>query len=127
MAVETAAGDAAAADAAFARAAHVVTLDSRINRVTGVPMEPRAAVGDFDAATGATRSTLDQAGRGGFATMSQSFSVCRRNSFASSRAKLAAAMEPESLLSGVPAGRVGGQARGATGEVDGRSSGIADQ
>ena len=48
VAVETQAGDAAAADAAFARAAHVVTLDTRINRVTGVPMEPRAAVGDFD-------------------------------------------------------------------------------
>jgi carbon-monoxide dehydrogenase large subunit len=62
VAVETEAGDAAATDAAFARAAHVVTLDSRINRVTGVPMEPRAAVGDFDAATG--RYTV-YAGSGG--------------------------------------------------------------
>ena len=32
IAVETEAGEAAATDAAFARAAHVVTLDSRINR-----------------------------------------------------------------------------------------------
>ena len=62
VAVETEAGDAAATDAAFARAAHVVTLDSRINRVTGVPMEPRAAVGDFDASTG--RYTV-YAGSGG--------------------------------------------------------------
>src|SRR5437867_1699922 len=62
VAGETEAGDAAATDAAFARAAHVVTLDSRINRVTGVPMEPRAAVGDFDASTG--RYTV-YAGSGG--------------------------------------------------------------
>src|SRR5262249_55135986 len=62
VAVETAAGDTAATDAAFARAAHVVTLDTRINRVTGVPMEPRAAAGDFDAATG--RYTV-YAGSGG--------------------------------------------------------------
>jgi carbon-monoxide dehydrogenase large subunit len=52
VAVETQAGDAAATDAAFECAAHVVTLDSRINRVTGVPTEPRAAVGDFAASTG---------------------------------------------------------------------------
>src|SRR5262249_21797864 len=62
VAVETVAGDAAATDAAFARAAHVVMLDTRINRVTGVPMEPRAAVGDFDASTG--RYTV-YAGSGG--------------------------------------------------------------
>src|SRR5262249_9659815 len=62
VAVETEAGDAAATDTAFARAAHVVTLDTRINRVTGVPMEPRAAVGDFDASTG--RYTV-YAGSGG--------------------------------------------------------------
>ena len=62
VAVETAAGDAAAADAAFARAAHVVRLDTRINRVTGVPMEPRAAVGAFDDTT--ARYTV-YAGSGG--------------------------------------------------------------
>ena len=32
-------GDVAAAEAAFARAAHVVRLETRISRVTGVPME----------------------------------------------------------------------------------------
>jgi carbon-monoxide dehydrogenase large subunit len=42
-------GDAAAADAAFARAAHVVRLETRVNRVTGVPMEPRAALAVYDA------------------------------------------------------------------------------
>ncbi len=55
-------GDAAATDAAFARAAHVTRLDTWINRVTGVPMEPRAAVGIYDAASG--RYTL-YAGSGG--------------------------------------------------------------
>jgi len=55
-------GDAKATDAAFARAAHVTRLDTWVNRVTGVPMEPRAAVGSYDAATG--RYTL-YAGSGG--------------------------------------------------------------
>jgi len=45
-------GDKEATDAAFARAAHVVRLDTRINRVTGAPMEPRATVASFDRETG---------------------------------------------------------------------------
>ena len=45
-------GDFAATDAAFARADHVVKLDTFSQRVTGVPMEPRAAVGEYDAAAG---------------------------------------------------------------------------
>ena len=48
--------------AAFARAAHVVTRKFHVGRVTGVPLEPRAALGDYDAATG--RYTL-YAGSGG--------------------------------------------------------------
>ena len=55
-------GDAAAVDAAFARAAHVVRLDTWVHRITGVPMEPRAAVGVWDAASG--RYTV-HAGAGG--------------------------------------------------------------
>jgi carbon-monoxide dehydrogenase large subunit len=55
-------GDTAATDAAFAQAAHVVTLETQVQRVTGVPLEPRAALGDFDAETG--RYTL-YAGSGG--------------------------------------------------------------
>src|SRR5439155_1271407 len=47
--VDSDCGDAAAADAAFARAAHVVRLETRVNRVTGVPMEPRAALAVYDA------------------------------------------------------------------------------
>jgi aerobic carbon-monoxide dehydrogenase large subunit len=33
---------------AFRRAAHVVALETKMNRVTGVPMEPRAALGWYD-------------------------------------------------------------------------------
>ena len=47
--VDSDCGDAAAADAAFARAAQVVRLETRVNRVTGVPMEPRAALAVYDA------------------------------------------------------------------------------
>src|SRR2546428_6211332 len=60
--VDSEAGDRAATDAAFGRAAHVVRLETRINRVTGVPMEPRAALGVWDEASG--RYTL-YAGSGG--------------------------------------------------------------
>jgi aerobic carbon-monoxide dehydrogenase large subunit len=62
LCVDSEAGDATAAATAFARAAHVVRLETRVNRVTGVPMEPRAAVGAWDEATG--RYTL-HAGSGG--------------------------------------------------------------
>jgi len=55
-------GDRAATEAAFARAAHVVRFETAINRVTGVTMEPRAAVAEYDAAT--KRTTL-HAGSGG--------------------------------------------------------------
>ena len=41
-------GDHAAVDGAFRRAAHVVRLETAINRVTGVPLEPRAALGAYD-------------------------------------------------------------------------------
>jgi len=42
----------AAVDAAFARAAHVVRYEVHVGRVTGVPLEPRAALGAYEAATG---------------------------------------------------------------------------
>jgi aerobic carbon-monoxide dehydrogenase large subunit len=55
-------GDGAATAAAFARATHVVKFETWVQRVTGVPMEPRAAVAEFDRDTG--RTTL-YAGSGG--------------------------------------------------------------
>ncbi len=45
-------GDSAASDAAFARAAHVVTLRLDNHRIVTNPMEPRGVVGRFDAVTG---------------------------------------------------------------------------
>ncbi|MES2756744.1 MAG: xanthine dehydrogenase family protein molybdopterin-binding subunit [Pseudomonadota bacterium] len=60
--VDSTFGDVAATDAAFARAAHVVSMTAHIGRVTGVPLEPRAALGSYDGATG--RYTL-YAGSGG--------------------------------------------------------------
>ena len=48
LCVDADVGDRAAADEAFAGAAHVVRFETWIRRVTGVPMEPRAAVGDYD-------------------------------------------------------------------------------
>jgi carbon-monoxide dehydrogenase large subunit len=60
--VDSVAGDARATDAAFAAATHTVRLDTWVPRITGVPMEPRAALGVHDAATG--RYTL-YAGSGG--------------------------------------------------------------
>ena len=46
------AGDAAAVDAAFARADHVVEQRIVINRVTANPIEPRGVTGEYDAGTG---------------------------------------------------------------------------
>jgi carbon-monoxide dehydrogenase large subunit len=60
--VDAKGGDPAAVDQAFSRAAHVVRLHTWIHRVTGVTMEPRAALGEWDAATG--RYTV-HAGAGG--------------------------------------------------------------
>ena len=55
-------GDCTATEAAFVRATHVVRFDTWVQRVTGVPMEPRAAVAEFDPDT--QRYTL-HAGNGG--------------------------------------------------------------
>jgi carbon-monoxide dehydrogenase large subunit len=41
-------GDAAAVDAAFARADHIVQQKMVVNRVTAVAMEPRGCLGDYD-------------------------------------------------------------------------------
>ena len=55
-------GDAQATDAAFSRAARVVTLELVNNRVVVNSMEPRNAIADFDPASG--RSTLYTATQG---------------------------------------------------------------
>ena len=60
--VETLFGDPQATERAFARADHVVAMDFHVDRVTGVPLEPRAALGQYDETSG--RYTL-YAGSGG--------------------------------------------------------------
>ena len=52
LCIDVEVGDRAATDAAFARAAHVVRLDTWIQRVTGVPMEPRTNIAEYDPASG---------------------------------------------------------------------------
>jgi len=47
-------GDRAATEAAFASAAHVARISLVNNRLAGNPMEPRAALAEFDRATGRT-------------------------------------------------------------------------
>jgi carbon-monoxide dehydrogenase large subunit len=55
-------GDVAATAAAFGRATHIVKLDTWVQRVTGVPLDARAAIGVYDPAS--DRYTL-HAGSGG--------------------------------------------------------------
>jgi len=52
LCIDADAGDAGATAQALAQAAHVVRIETWIQRVTGVPMEPRAAVAAYDPATG---------------------------------------------------------------------------
>src|SRR3984893_2151017 len=60
--IDTRFGDAEAPDRAFRTADHIVAMDIYIARVTGVPIEPRSALAEYDAASG--RYTL-HAGSGG--------------------------------------------------------------
>jgi carbon-monoxide dehydrogenase large subunit len=60
--VDTQFGDAAATARAFSGADHVVKMDFHVGRVTAAPLEPRAALASWDAASG--RYTL-YAGSGG--------------------------------------------------------------
>ena len=65
LCVEESAGDRAAVDAAFAAAAHVARIAVVNHRVIASPLEPRGAIGAFDAASG--RYTLHAACQGLYA------------------------------------------------------------
>ena len=65
-------GNKLATEAAFASAAHVAKIDTWVQRVTGVPMEPRAAVGEYDART--QRYTL-HAGSGGSVRLKKDLAI----------------------------------------------------
>ena len=75
-------GDAAATAAAFAqRAAHVTKFETWVQRVTGVPMEPRAALGDLRRGDRALHASMPAtAARCGSSTISRPCSACRPNS-----------------------------------------------
>ena len=60
IAVDSLVGDRAGVEAGFAKAAHIIRLKTHVQRVTGVPMEPRAALGSYDEASG--RYTLHAGG-----------------------------------------------------------------
>ncbi len=105
-------GDAAAVAEAFARAAHVTRLDTWINRVTGVPMEPRAAVGSYDPVS--RRYTL-YAGSGGIVRQKRELAAILRRA-GGSRARhrprdRRQLRYPQRLLSRIRAGRLGVAAR----------------
>lgn len=65
-------GDQVATETAFGNAAHVIEFDTLIDRATGVPMEPRAAIGVYDAGT--DRYTL-HAGSGGVVRQKRELAV----------------------------------------------------
>ncbi|HEV2186705.1 MAG TPA: xanthine dehydrogenase family protein molybdopterin-binding subunit, partial [Stellaceae bacterium] len=50
--VDAMVGDGAATEAAFSRAAHIARVDTHVQRVTGVPMEARTALAEYDPASG---------------------------------------------------------------------------
>ncbi len=52
ISVDAEIGDKAATDTAFAAAAHIVKFRTWVQRIAGVPMEPRAATGIYDGASG---------------------------------------------------------------------------
>jgi aerobic carbon-monoxide dehydrogenase large subunit len=62
LCVDVEVGDKVATEAAFASATHITRIDTWIPRVTGTPMEPRTAIGDYDRST--ERFTI-YAGSGG--------------------------------------------------------------
>ncbi len=116
-------GDAAAVDTAFSRAAHVVRLDTWVQRVTGVTMEPRAAVGVWDPASG--RYTV-HAGAGGLGRTQTG--VAGALGVPESAVRVTARDvggnfgTRNSCYPGVRAGRLGGAAPRPAREVDGRAA-----
>ena len=85
-------GNQEATDAAFAKAKHVVKLRVENNRLSPVSMEPRVAIGDYEAATDQyTLYSASQNPHGVRMEISRTSSTCRRTRSASSRRTSAAA------------------------------------
>src|SRR6516162_3007657 len=82
IAVDTSFGNREATDEAFARADRIVAMDFHIDRVTGVPLEPRSE--NTTQRAGATRSMPAAAARCGRSASLPPCSASRRSSCASS-------------------------------------------
>ena len=119
LCVDSEAGDKAATDAAFARAAHVVRLETAINRVTGVPMELRAAVGAYDAARGAVHRLHQRRRRRDPAARRHRGGAWRREGRGAGRLRRCRRKfrHPQQHLSGIRAGRVGGKTGRPAGQM----------
>ena len=87
-------GDAAGADAAFAKAAHAVSLQLDNHRIAINPMEPRGCVGQFDPASSAIRPTSPARTSTSTATMSPARWAQNPRTCASSPPMSAAASAP---------------------------------
>ena len=102
------------------RAAHVVRFETWVQRIAGVPMEPRAAIGEYDAATG--RYTL-HAGAGGAVRPRHDLAVGarrrrRRGARGDARCRRQFRHARRDLQSGIRAGGLGGAARRPPGQMD---------
>jgi carbon-monoxide dehydrogenase large subunit len=120
-------GDAATTASAFARAAHVVKLDTWIQRVTGVPLEPRAAVGSYDAASG--RTTL-YAGSGGVVRQARARRRSRRPAAerpGGVRRRRRQFRHPQRVLPRIRAGSLGVATHWPPRQMDLRTSGSLSQ
>jgi carbon-monoxide dehydrogenase large subunit len=62
LSVDDSKGDEEACDVAFALARHIVRLETNNQRITGVPMEPRAALAEYNEKTG--KFLLEAGGQG---------------------------------------------------------------
>src|SRR6516164_3474514 len=115
--VDAEVGDAAATARGFERATHIVKLQTWVQRVTGVPLEPRAAVASHDRASG--RTTL-YAGSGRRSTEARARRRSRRPGGSHSRRLRRRRWQfrhAQRVLSRIRAGGVGIAAHRAAGQM----------
>ena len=108
---------------AFESAAHVTRLDFVVTRVAAAPLEPRAAVGEYDRRTGRyTLHTGIQGPHGLRAPARRRAARAAEPPARRDRRRRRELRDAQRHLSGAGAGAVGGAAAGPAGEVDVRSA-----
>ena len=124
LCIDFEAGDAEATEAAFARAAYVVRLQTTINRVTGVPMELRAALGVYDEASGAIHRLYQRRRRGDPAAGRHCRSARGREGRGARGLRRCRRQfrDPQQHLPGIRAGRLGRETRRPSGQMDVRAA-----